>query len=117
MPGVDGYHDCFVDAFFPSGPTWFTSTFNGLRIIGLDTYDKPPRANVHVLASVDEKTYTPNTDIKMGDHPVVWTNEHKRARNIYIFMGHRPEHFDNKAFTQLFENSIFWAAGQEKGAK
>ncbi len=81
------------------------------------TYDKPPRANVRVLASVDEKTYTPNTDIKMGDHPVVWTNEHKRARNIYIFMGHRPEHFDNKAFTQLFENSIFWAAGQEKGAK
>src|SRR5260370_35852541 len=33
------------------------------------TYDKPPRANVRGLASVDEKTYTPNTDIKMGDHP------------------------------------------------
>lgn len=76
------------------------------------TYDKSPRANVRVLASVDERTYTPNSDIKMGDHPVVWTNEHKKARNIYIFMGHRPEHFDNKAFTRLFGNSIFWAAGQ-----
>ena len=81
------------------------------------TYDKSPRANVHVLASVDEETYTPNTDIRMGDHPIVWTNEHKKARNIYIFMGHRPEHFDNEAFTRLFENSIFWAAGQEKAAK
>jgi type 1 glutamine amidotransferase len=81
------------------------------------TYDKSPRANVHVLASVDERTYTPNSDIKMGDHPIVWINEHKKARNIYIFMGHRPEHFDNKAFTQLFENSIFWGAGQEKGGK
>lgn len=81
------------------------------------TYDKSPRANVHVLASVDEKTYTPNSDIKMGDHPVVWINEHKKARNIYIFMGHRPEHFDNQAFTRLFENSIFWAAGQEKVGK
>jgi type 1 glutamine amidotransferase len=78
------------------------------------TYDTSPRPNVHVLASVDEKTYTPVTDIKMGDHPVIWTNEHLKARNIYIFMGHRPEHFDNKSFTQIFTNSIFWAAGQQE---
>jgi hypothetical protein len=76
------------------------------------TYDTDPRPNVHVLASVDEKTYTPSTDIKMGDHPVIWTNEHYKARNIYIFMGHRPEHFDNPAFTKIFRNSIFWAAGK-----
>jgi uncharacterized protein len=74
------------------------------------TYDKSPRPNVHVLASVDESTYTPATEIKMGDHPVVWTNEHKKARNIYIFMGHHPELFTNKAFTQLFHKSILWAA-------
>ena len=76
------------------------------------TYDTDPRPNVHVLASVDEKTYTPSTDIKMGDHPVIWTNEHYKARNIYIFMGHRPEHFDNPAFTKIFRNSIFWAASK-----
>ncbi|WP_263356444.1 ThuA domain-containing protein [Acidicapsa ligni] len=76
------------------------------------TYDKDPRPNVHVLASVDENTYTPDSKIKMGDHPVVWTNEHKKARNIYIFMGHRPEHFQNPAYTALFHNSILWAAGQ-----
>ena len=82
------------------------------------TYDTSPRPNVHVLASVDEKTYTPSTDLKMGDHPVVWTNEHMKARNIYIFMGHHPELFANKAFTRIFTNSIFWAAGrQENGAK
>jgi len=76
------------------------------------TYDKDPRPNVHVLASVDENTYKPDSKIKMGDHPVVWTNEHIKARNIYIFMGHRPEHFQNPAYTQLFHNSILWAAGQ-----
>jgi len=76
------------------------------------TYDKSPRPNVHVLASVDEKTYTPSTDIKMGDHPVIWTNEHIKARNIYIFMGHRPELFQNPAFTQIVKNSIIWAAGK-----
>jgi type 1 glutamine amidotransferase len=75
------------------------------------TWDKSPRPNVHVLAAVDEGTYTPDSKIKMGgDHPVVWTNEHVKARNVYIFMGHRGEHFQNKDFTTLFHNSIVWAA-------
>jgi len=74
------------------------------------TYNKSPRPNVHVLASVDENTYTPDTQIKMGDHPVVWTNEKMKARNVYIFMGHSPELFDNAAYTTLFRNAIFWAA-------
>jgi hypothetical protein len=78
------------------------------------TWDTTPRPNVHVLASVDEKTYTPATDKKMGDHPVIWTNEHYKARNIYVFMGHHPELFNNPAFTQIFRNSIFWAAGQQE---
>jgi type 1 glutamine amidotransferase len=74
------------------------------------TYDKSPRANVRVLASVDESSYSPASDIKMGDHPVVWTNEHVKARNVYIFMGHHGELFQNDAFTKLFHNSILWAA-------
>ncbi len=77
------------------------------------TYDKSPRPDVHVLAHVDEATYSPDTHIKMGgDHPVIWTNPHYKARNIYIFMGHHPELFQNSAFTQIFRNSILWAAGQ-----
>jgi len=76
------------------------------------TYNKSPRPNVRVLARVDEDTYSPGTSTKMGDHPVVWTNEHYKARNIYIFMGHRPEHFQNPAFTTLFHDSILWAAHQ-----
>ncbi len=74
------------------------------------TYDKSPRPNVHVLAHVNEATYSPDTGTKMGDHPVIWTNEHFRARNVYIFMGHRPALFQNPTFTTIFRNSIFWAA-------
>ncbi len=76
------------------------------------TYDKSPRPNVHVLARVDEKTYTPDSKITMGDHPVVWTNLHLKAKNIYIFMGHHPELFNNNAYTTLLHNSILWAAGR-----
>ena len=77
------------------------------------TYDKSPRPNVHVLAHVDESTYSPDTSTKMGgDHPVIWTNEHMKSRNVYIFMGHHPELFQNPAFTTIFHNSILWAAHQ-----
>jgi type 1 glutamine amidotransferase len=76
------------------------------------TYDKSPRPNVHVIASVDENSYVPNSDIKMGDHPVIWTNEKVKARNIYIFMGHSPDLFENDAYKKLFSNAIFWAAAK-----
>ena len=73
-------------------------------------YNKSPRENVHVLAHVDEGSYVPDSKIKMGDHPVIWTNEKVKARNIYIFMGHHPNLFQNKSYIQLFRNAIFWAA-------
>jgi type 1 glutamine amidotransferase len=77
------------------------------------TWSKSPRPNVDVLATVDESSYVPNTMIKMGgDHPVVWSNPHYKARNVYIFMGHHGGLFDNPNFVQLFRNAIFWGAGQ-----
>jgi type 1 glutamine amidotransferase len=76
------------------------------------TYNQSPRPNVHVLASIDENTYVPNINIKMGDHPVIWTNDHIKAKNIYIAMGHFPELFLDDNFTRLVKNSIFWAAGK-----
>jgi uncharacterized protein len=74
-------------------------------------YDKSPRKNVHVIASVDESSYNPSSDIKMGDHPVVWSNTNVGARNIYIFMGHSPDLLLNKDYQTLLRNSILWAAG------
>ena len=72
------------------------------------TYNVSPRANVQVLASVDENTYTPATEIKMGDHPVVWTNPSKKARNVYFQFGHSPRLFESEDFEQLFTNALKW---------
>ena len=77
------------------------------------TYDRSPRPNVHVLASVDEHSYSPATSITMGDHPVVWTNERMKARNVYIFMGHGDDLLINTNYTALFRNSLLWAAGKD----
>ncbi|AXC12587.1 Cytochrome c551/c552 [Acidisarcina polymorpha] len=77
------------------------------------TWNQSPRPNVRVLASVDESTYQPDSLIKMGgDHPAIWSNEHYKARNVYIFMGHHADLFENPNFVQIFHNAIFWAAGQ-----
>ena len=37
---TDRGHDCFRDVFYPGQPGWFTSQVHGLRLVGLDTYDK-----------------------------------------------------------------------------
>ena len=77
------------------------------------TWSQSPRPNVNVLATVDESSYIPDRPIKMGgDHPVIWSNPHYKARNVYIFMGHHGGLFDNPDFVQLFKNAVFWGAGQ-----
>lgn len=72
------------------------------------TYDKSPRPNVRVLANVDESSYTPASDIKMGDHPVVWVNESKKARNVYFQIGHSSKLYETEGFTTMFRNAINW---------
>lgn len=79
------------------------------------TFNRSPRPNVRVLARVDEATYAPDSPIKMGDHPVVWTNPNVAARNVYIFMGHGPELFDNAAYTTLLQNALLWAIKTNPG--
>jgi type 1 glutamine amidotransferase len=76
------------------------------------TYDKDPRPRVHVIANVDESSYQPPSDIKMGDHPVIWSNEKIKARNIYFQMGHHANIFHSPEFNKMFGNAILWAAGR-----
>ncbi len=67
-----------------------------------------PRPNVHVLANLDEFTYTPASDIKMGDHPVVWVNENIKARNVYFQIGHSSKLYETEGFTTMSQNAINW---------
>lgn len=83
-------------------------------------YDKSPRLDpaIKVLASVDEGTYTADTQIKMGDHPVVWTNTKKAARNVYFQFGHSPKLInDNPDFLKMFSNAIAYALGKNEAPK
>lgn len=89
---------------------------NGSFVIADDewyTFDRNPRPRVRVLACVDEASYRPASDIRMGDHPVIWTNEAKAARNVYFLMGHSGKLFDTPDFVRLFRNALLWAAGTD----
>lgn len=77
-------------------------------------FDKNPRPNVHVLGTVDEESYQPPSGIRMGDHPVIWTNEKVKARNVYFLMGHDAALLHTKAFTAMFANAVLWALRKEK---
>jgi type 1 glutamine amidotransferase len=74
------------------------------------TFDKNPRPNVKVLANVDESTYQPQTDIKMGDHPVIWVNPNKKAKNVYFLIGHSASLLQSAEFKKMFANAILWAS-------
>lgn len=73
------------------------------------TFDKNPRTNVQVLAHVDEASYELTTNVKMGDHPVIWVNPKKKAKNVYFLMGHHADLFKTAEFRQMFRNAILWA--------
>lgn len=97
-------------SWFPSWRTlWILALLSLVSINANAAQESKSKFNVVALAEVKEDTYSPNTSIKMGD---VWTNEHFKARNIYIFMGHHPELLQNASFTTFVTNSIFWAAQQ-----
>jgi len=72
------------------------------------TFDKNPRSHVTVLANVDENSYQPASDIRMGDHPVIWCNEKKKAKNVYFLMGHGAGLLKTEAFTKMVTNAILW---------
>lgn len=76
------------------------------------TFNKSPRPNVHVLANVDEASYKPESDIKMGDHPAIWVNTNKKARNVYFLMGHSNKLFESDEFKTMFANAIKWTGSK-----
>jgi len=67
-----------------------------------------PRGQVHVLAVVDEKSYTGGT---MGDHPVAWCHEFEGGRAWYTAMGHTEESYAEPLFLDHLLGGIRSAAG------
>jgi cytochrome c len=70
-----------------------------------------PRSNVHVLASLDEKSYDPGKASMGGDHPIMWYHDFEGGRAWYTAGGHTKESFTEPLFRQHLREGIAWAAG------
>jgi type 1 glutamine amidotransferase len=69
-----------------------------------------PRANaaVHVLASLDESTYSGGS---MGDHPIAWYHAYSGGRAWYTAGGHTSESYSEPLFLSHLLGGIEYATG------
>ena len=78
------------------------------------------RPGFEVLVSVDESSYSPraklgpsDTDLAMGDHPVVWSHCVGRGRVLFSALGHQGDAYRDGFVPPLLEGAIAWSAGLE----
>ncbi|MEV8513509.1 ThuA domain-containing protein [Dactylosporangium sp. NPDC051484] len=74
-------------------------------------YRTNPRGKVHVLASVDETSYTPGTGAMGADHPFAWCRDYDGGRSWYTGAGHTQESFSDPQFLSHLLGGIQTAAG------
>ncbi|WP_405558408.1 ThuA domain-containing protein [Streptomyces sp. NBC_01171] len=72
-------------------------------------YRSNPRERAHVLASLDESSYTGGT--MDGDHPIAWCQTYQGGRAFYTGGGHTRESYADAAFRAHLLGGLRWATG------
>jgi len=76
-PRGPGLHDCFHDAFFPGNePTWFARDVHGLRVLGLDTYDKVGNGGDNGSLSAEQFAFVTRELAAAPDQPTLVFGHH-----------------------------------------
>jgi type 1 glutamine amidotransferase len=71
-----------------------------------------PRRRVHVLATVDERSYDPAGAAMGADHPIAWCHRYAGGRSVYTAMGHTSESYREPLFAAHLLGAIRMAAGR-----
>ena len=79
------------------------------------SFKNNPRATgSRIIATLDEATYKPDgmagQNLRMGDHPIVWSRCVGRGRMFYSAIGHRPERYSDATYVKMLEQAVDWAA-------
>ena len=76
-------------------------------------YNENPRGRVHVLATLDESSYSGGN---MGyDHPIAWMHEFDGGRSWYTGGGHTEDSYSEPDFLKHILGGIMYASGNIKG--
>ena len=66
----------------------------------------------HILATVDEKSYTPGRSTMGTDHPLVWWHCVEKGHAVYSALGHAGMMYSEPLVIQLLENAMSWSLVQ-----
>ncbi|MFE9248973.1 ThuA domain-containing protein [Streptomyces sp. NPDC007088] len=89
------------DATAHLGPSW-------QRTDEWYNYRTNPRTSAHVLASLDESSYSGGS--MSGDHPIAWCKDYAGGRAFYTGGGHTEDSYSDPAFRRHLLGGIRWAA-------
>src|SRR3954453_1949158 len=71
-----------------------------------------PRGRVHVLATLDERTYDPRNAAMGADHPIASCHRYAGGRSVYTAMGHTSDSYRDPSFASHLLGAIEMAAGR-----
>jgi uncharacterized protein len=81
------------------------------------SFDRNPRNDVKVLASVDESTYNVDDNCmfkdakqRMGDHPIIWYKKVGQGIVYQSSLGHSEKMINSTEYKQHLVNTIQWLA-------
>src|SRR5690349_18547543 len=123
-PGVPGVNQQFQVATMNvedrrSAATWFLPR-RWSREEEWYNFRTNPRDSVHVLLSVDERTYdprgysVPGGSPPMGDHPIAWCHRYDGGRSFYTALGHKGDYWTEPLLLSHVLGGIEMAAGRAR---
>jgi type 1 glutamine amidotransferase len=75
-------------------------------------------ANINILMTIDEASYSPGPGAMGADHPMAWAHEYDGGRSFYTALGHTSESYQSDVlFQQHVLGGVEWAAGFERDAE
>ena len=74
-------------------------------------FARNPRGAVRVLATLDERTYSPGIGAMGRDHPIAWSHPYQGGRAWYTAGGHTDESYSEPLFRKHLLGGIRYAAG------
>jgi len=78
------------------------------------SFSENPRSKpgFHILASVDEKSYTPGRTSMGGDHPLIWWHCVGKGHALYSALGHGGMMYTEPFIIELLDNAMAWGLAE-----
>ncbi len=70
------------------------------------------KAGFHILATVDEKSYTPGRATMGADHPLVWWHCAGKGHALYSALGHGGMMYTEPLMIQFLDNAMSWGMAE-----